>query len=109
MVDDYEAEAYSSMLEELQNVLEGFGGSTFNCFYSVRDPAALGPSGYDLTLEVIGWNILYNLGYIYNDIFNIDKYVTSSDNEAEALGESIGDLSMRFFYSRYIPTRYINQ
>lgn len=108
MADDFDTESYSSMLEELQNVLEGFGGATFNCFYSVRDPAALGPSGYDLTLEVIGWNILYNLGYMYNDIFNIDKYVSSSANEAELLGESIGDLSMRFFYSRYIPTRYIN-
>lgn len=43
MADDFDTESYSSMLEELQNVLEGFGGATFNCFYSVRDPAALGP------------------------------------------------------------------
>lgn len=87
--------------------MEGFGGSTFNCFYSVKDPAALGSTGYDLTLEVVGWNILYNLGYMYNDVVKISDYVDSSANEAEDLGNKIGDFSMRFFYSRYIPTRYI--
>lgn len=59
-------------------------------------------------MRVVGWNILYNLGYMYNDVVKTIDYVESTGNEAELLGERIGDFIMRFFYSRYIPTRYIN-
>jgi hypothetical protein len=54
------------VLTNYAKLLNGFGEATFNCFYSVTDPtnAADNPSG----INYIGWNILYNLGYMYTDV-----------------------------------------
>jgi hypothetical protein len=48
-------------------VLEYSSGATFNCFYSVKDPTALTQSGYGFGADIIVWNVLYNMGYMYSD------------------------------------------
>ena len=56
----------STSLTYLQYVLEDQAGIVFNCYYSVTDPTAMSSTnGYGL--NIIGWNILYNLGYMYTD------------------------------------------
>eukprot|EP00347_Sterkiella_histriomuscorum_P005546 403356198 len=57
---------YNLALTSLQLMLEGFGESSFNCFYSVKDPTASGQTS-GTGLKYIGWNVLYNLGYMYTD------------------------------------------
>lgn len=58
---------YSKALTSLQLIMEGFGESSFNCFYSVKDPTASGQTA-GTGINYLGWNILYNLGYMYTDV-----------------------------------------
>ena len=83
-------------------------GITFNCLYSIKDPTAIGSSSYGFGLKVIGWNILYNMGYMYNDGAKIQGYMKSSNtvDNWENVGYRTGDFIMRFFWSRYVPRSY---
>lgn len=80
-------------------MLSGFGESSFNCFYAVFDPtnSEENPSG----IQYIGWNILYNLGYMYTDIKNSIQIYNSATSQYNQLGKYIGDFLIRFIYSRY--------
>jgi hypothetical protein len=84
------------------------GGAGFNCFYSIKDPTAVGDDSYGFGIDIVMWNVLYNLGYMYNDVIkSINIYEDSDDPEDwENLGYYIGDFIMRFFWSRYIPKTY---
>jgi hypothetical protein len=83
--------------------LQFSSGSSFNCFYSVRDPTALTQDSYGFGPNIIAWNILYNLGYMYSDTKKVIDISKSTTDQWELLGEKVGDFIMRFFYSRYIP------
>ena len=87
------------VLTNYAKLLHGFGEASFNCFYSVFDPtnSAENPSG----LKYIGWNILYNLGYMYTDIKKSVDIVNSDVSQYNQLGVYIGDFLIRFIYSRY--------
>ena len=74
----------------------------------MRDPTALGSSSNGLGLKVEGWNILYNLGYMYNDgkkVYDNTRSSVTTDLYEET-GEYVGDFLMRFFWSRYVPRDY---
>lgn len=63
-------------LDSFQSLLEGQAGFSFNCFYSVKDPTASGSTS--LSIKLFGWNILYNLGYMYTDIKKSKDIIDSS-------------------------------
>ena len=87
------------VLTNYAKLLHGFGEASFNCFYSVTDPtnASENPSG----IKYIGWNILYNLGYMYTDAKKSVDIFKSSTSQYQTLGQYIGDFTIRFLYSRY--------
>lgn len=106
--DEWKAKDYDTGLEELQKLLKYSAGLSFNCFYSVRDPTALGSQSYGFGPDIIMWNVLYNLGYMYADAVKIHD-LTRPDvttDSYEEVGERAGDFLMRFFWSRYIPREY---
>lgn len=80
-------------------MLRGFGEGSFNCFFSVTDPtnSKENPSG----VNYIGWNVLYNLGYMYTDVKKSVDIFQSTTSSYEKLGEYMGDFTIRFLYSRY--------
>ncbi|CDW87218.1 UNKNOWN [Stylonychia lemnae] len=87
-------------LSSLSLLMQNVPGIAFNCYYSIVDPTNSGTTE-QFSLVNIGWNILYNLGYMYSDIKNsIDVFQTKTDRYYD-LGKYIGDFIMRFFYSRY--------
>lgn len=104
----YSTADYTGTLESLQALLEGAAGTTFSCFYSVKDPAGLGASSNeDLVFGpiLIAWNVLYNLGYMYTDIVTINQQrnaVSPITPDHTIIATRLGDFIMRFFYSRYL-------
>jgi hypothetical protein len=91
----------SAGLASFDALLKNIPGITFNCFYAAVDPTNAGTTS-QFSVKNIGWNILYNLGYMYSDLKNIiDIFGSSTPDEYEELGGYIGDFIIRFFYSRY--------
>jgi hypothetical protein len=90
-----------------------FAGITFNCFYTVTNPVAAAQYNKTFSIGVILWNILFNLGFIYTDSKNILQFfytvVNTPDNRLwNQFGTFVGDLVVRFIYSKYIQKTYYN-
>lgn len=67
------------------------------------DPTALTSESYGFGIDVVLWNILYNLGYMYTDIKGFIDTGNSNSGKWSDFGSYLGDFLMRFFYSRYVP------
>lgn len=63
---DKNKEALTAMGKFLTNI----PGISFNCLYSVLDPTNAGTAD-QFSISNIGWNVLYNLGYMYSDLKGI--------------------------------------
>lgn len=76
----------------------------------MKNPVEAAQYNRKFTPSVILWNILFNLGFIYTNIKNsIMFFLTdtpTNTNDWEVLGNYIGDLAVRFIYSRYIEKTY---
>ena len=79
----------------------------------MRDPVQAASYDKEFTFVTILWNILYNLGYMYNNIndvitfFYTDWAATPAPiRKWEDLGTDIGQFFVRFIYSRYKPRKY---
>ncbi len=86
-------------------------GIIFNCFYTVTDPVEAASYNRKFEPKVILWNIIFNLGYMYTNVKNsiLFFYVDTSlanTNPWYNFGTYIGDLLIRFIYSRYIEKTY---
>lgn len=84
--------------------------SVFNCFYTVTDPVSAAQYNKKFSLTVIGWNVLFNLGFMYTNTKYIYEFVSASATSDtltyEILGKNIGSFLVRFIYSKYIPRLY---
>jgi hypothetical protein len=86
-------------------------GSIFNCFYTITDPVQAAQYNKKFSLSVIGWNILFNLGYMYTNTKFIYEFFTSTPVKVATyhdLGKNIGSFLVRFIYSKFIPRLYYN-
>jgi hypothetical protein len=76
----------------------------------VTNPVEAAQYNRKFTPSVILWNILFNLGFIYTNIKNsiMFFYPDSSPNTNDwtYFGSYIGDLAVRFIYSRFIEKTY---
>ena len=79
-------------------------GSIFNCYYTVTNPVQAAQYNKSFSLIVIGWNLLFNLGYMYTNtkmIYNFFYEAGVSSKTYEDLGKNIGSFFVRFIYSKY--------
>lgn len=89
-------------LTSLQETLATSSRTVFNCFYAVKDPAGFVGDIDPFAPSTIAWNILYSLGYLYNDFKAIDTELKATTTNSATLGKKVGDAIMRPFYSRYL-------
>ena len=90
-----------------------FASIVFNCYYTVTNPVEAAQYNRKFNVFVILWNILFNLGYMYTDGKNILQFfyrvVASPDpRQWNQFGNYVGDLLVRFIYSKYIEKTYYN-
>ena len=80
--------------------------SLFNCYYSVKDPTT--SSGYKKTFSfmTVMWNILFNLGFMYTDIYKLTNNLLGSTAAWYNVGFYCGDFVIRFLYSNYVERDY---
>ena len=100
---------YENIAKGLQSILRMLQSSVFNCFYSARDPIRATQYNKTISIFVILWNILFNLGYLYTNVKNIlfFFYYDAAGGDLRkwnSLGKSFGDFLVRFIYSRYIAS-----
>lgn len=92
-------------LKGIQALIRDLHGSLFNCYYTITNPVQAAQYNKEFTLLVIGWNILFNLGYMYTNIKMIYTFLAPADTVStktyEDLGKSIGSFLVRFIYSKY--------
>ena len=91
-------------LQSLQLILQSASNSVFFCYFAVVDPTGFISSAVDPFAEkTIAWNLLYSLGYLYTDTYNIvDETTISKTYDYKVIGTSIGDMLMRPLYSHYL-------
>jgi len=91
-------------------VLRSGNNILFNCFYTVKNPVEAAEYNRKFTPSVLLWNILFNLGYIYTNFKNSIMFfyidTAPNTNDWELLGNYVGDLAVRFIYSRFIEKTY---
>jgi len=91
-------------------VLRSGNNILFNCFYTITNPVEAAQYNRKFTPSVLLWNILFNLGYIYTNIKNTIMFfytdTAPNTNDWEILGNYVGDLAVRFIYSRFIEKTY---
>jgi hypothetical protein len=79
----------------------------FNCFYAIKDPRGASSYNTQFSLILVGWNVLYNLGFIYTDVKKLvtlyNSFYDDTDISWSSAGNYLGDFLMRFVYSRFIP------
>lgn len=92
-------------LKGIQALIKDLHGSLFNCYYTVTNPVQAAQYNKDFTFYVIGWNILFNLGYMYTNIKMIYTFLSTttpvSTKTYGDLGKNIGSFLVRFIYSKY--------
>jgi len=75
-------------------------GVLYNCYFSFF---LLFDEGGMFYSDEVMLNVLFNLGYMYEDLKNIVVKATNSDYQSdfyEAIGYWIGDFIVRFFYRK---------
>ena len=87
-------------MEEVSNALSYTEQISIMCYYSVSDAIA-GDGGSVFTFSNIGTNILYNAGYMYQDMWYLftEDPDDHDDDWYYFAGDLLGDFVMRFFYS----------
>jgi hypothetical protein len=78
--------------------------ATYYCFYSAY--TAVSPTTYTtkFTGKIIGYNILYGLGYMYTDLKNIYVYYNKGTTTANwtTMAQYFGDFVMKFFFRKVV-------
>ena len=89
-------------------------GMSFNCYFfvyntwfAVNNPAQDGTLSPDEALQLslvlvnqIVTNVLFNMGFMYNDVVKSLTMLPSTPNYWQVLGLYAGDFFIRFFYRR---------
>ena len=96
----------ASGLQSLQDILHSSSLAVFYCYYAVVNPTGfISNQVKPFAPTTIAWNLLYSLGYLYTDSYNVVKTATngsSTDVSAKVIGTSLGDATMRPLYSHYL-------
>jgi len=72
---------------------------SFNCYYSVAELVSIDFTSFFLPANILN-NFLNNMGYLYNDIFNLlVETPQSQKNYSYFVAYNVGDFIMRLFYS----------
>ena len=99
-------------MKDAQTMLKLLRGTIFNCYYTVTDPVSAAQYNKSFSIEVILWNILFNVGYMYTDskkLINFFYYDSAVTTPLWAtFGKYLGDFFVRFIYSKFIPKTYYN-
>ena len=110
IIANYNLGKYDETAKSIASVLRSGNSILFNCFYTVTNPVEAAQYNRKFTWEVIGWNILFNLGFIYTNIKNAIVFfypaTSPNTNDWNKFGRYMGDLAVRFIYSRYIEKTY---
>lgn len=84
----------------MEGLLKTGHGLLFNCYYSVF--TVIDPNTY-ANMWVgndIFYNILFNLGYMYNNIYKIYILAETDEEYWRKFGKYAGNTLMRFFYRK---------
>ena len=110
IIDNFNLGQYEETARSIASVLRSGNNILFNCFYTLTNPVEAAQYNRKFTWDVIGWNILFNLGFIYTNIKNSILFfypaASPNTNDWNNFGRYIGDLGVRFIYSRYIERTY---
>jgi hypothetical protein len=52
-------------------VTDDINGAVYNCFFSFTTPAVAAGYTTSLSVSLVMWNLLFNLGFMYTDIYGI--------------------------------------
>jgi hypothetical protein len=108
-------------MQEMKDMIKFISAGFFNCFYTVFDPLTATRIRNDFDINVLLWNLLFNLGFFYTSFKNLFEFVTykipsngKDTRKWESFGSYISSVVFRILYSRYrskayfplIPTKF---
>ena len=93
----------------VQNLTYYVDGFSYNCYVTISDPLTATMFYKPLSLTLVLWNILFNLGFLYTAgrailFFFFRDYTTSFKPNWGNLGKNIGDFILRFIFSKFVHT-----
>jgi hypothetical protein len=95
-----------TVLGYFEDLTDDINGAVYNCFFSIVTPGKAAGYTTAFTKTLVMWNILFNLGYMYTDIFNFIKLIYYGNKYYYWFAYYAGDFVMRFIYSSYVPRAY---
>ena len=106
MVTKFSSLDISNGLLQTQYLAKYTSNALFNCYYSVVDPGSSSEYQSDMSVAVVGWNVLYNAGYMYTDVYSAVNNLNGVTADWYKFGQYLGDFIIRFIYSKYVPRDY---
>jgi hypothetical protein len=55
-------------VKAIQELTQHIDGTIYNCYFTASDPIAAAQYNKKFTIATVGWNVLFNMGFMYTNL-----------------------------------------
>lgn len=77
--NEFDTNNIDDILSSFDELTSDINGAVYNCFFSFTAPAVAAGYTTSLSVKLVSWNLLFNLGFMYTDIYSLYTEFTDGD------------------------------